>query len=194
MRFCVITQKTDLKKSKKYRIEKYYFLTFPLMKPEPVLQTSIIQDINSDAIISKAWNDGFELSTFLWIGALMVFFIYMLHDGWSHTTSQSGSSHSNNKKGVKLAATEKKLADQVRTLDMVVRNLYIKKRETESEIRKVEMNSLSNLDSESTYDNELKVDKLNIKIEEIEVMIEKKETELQNVQDKLEQYQNENYL
>ena len=77
---------------------------------------------------------------------------------------------------------------------MVVRNLYLKKRETESEIRKVEMNSLSNLDSESTYDNELKIDKLNMKIEEIEVMIDKKEAELQDVKDKLEQYQNENYL
>lgn len=77
---------------------------------------------------------------------------------------------------------------------MVVRNLYLKKRETESEIRKVEMNSLSNLDSESTYDNELKIDKLHMKIEEIEVMIEKKEAELQDVKDKLEQYQNENYL
>ena len=77
---------------------------------------------------------------------------------------------------------------------MVVRNLYLKKRETEAEIRKVEMNSLSNLDSESTYDNELKIDKLNMKIEEIEVMIDKKEAELQDVKDKLEQYQNENYL
>jgi uncharacterized protein YpuA (DUF1002 family) len=77
---------------------------------------------------------------------------------------------------------------------MVVRNLYLKKRETENEIRKVEMNSLSNLDSESTYDNELKIDKLHMKIEEIEVMIEKKEAELQDVKDKLEQYQNENYL
>ena len=77
---------------------------------------------------------------------------------------------------------------------MVVRNLYLKKRETEAEIRKVEMNSLSNLDSESTYDNELKIDKLHMKIEEIEVMIDKKETELQDVKDKLEQYQNENYL
>ena len=77
---------------------------------------------------------------------------------------------------------------------MVVRNLYLKKRETESEIRKVEMNSLSNLDSESTYDNELKIDKLNMKIEEIEVQIEKKEAELEDVKYKLEQYQNENYL
>lgn len=77
---------------------------------------------------------------------------------------------------------------------MVVRNLYLKKRETEAEIRKVEMNSLSNLDSESTYDNELKIDKLNMKIEEIEVMIDKKEAELQDVKDRLEQYQNENYL
>jgi len=164
------------------------------MKQEQDLQTSIIQDINPDAIISKTSNDGFEFSTFWWIGALMVFFIYMLHDGGNHTTSQSGSSSSNNKKAVKLDSTEKKMTDQARALDMVVRNLYLKKRETESEIRKVEMNSLSNLDSESTYDNELKIDKLNMKIEEIEVQIEKKEAELEDVKFKLEQYQNENYL
>lgn len=164
------------------------------MKSEQDLQTSIIQDVNPDAVITKASNDGFEFSTFLWIGALIVFFVYMLHDGWNHGASQSGIPSSNNKKGIKLDNTEKKLADQARALDMVVRNLYLKKRETEAEIRKVEMNSLSNLDADNTYDNELKIDKLNMKIEEIEVQIEKKEAELEDVKSKLEQYQNENYL
>lgn len=164
------------------------------MKPEQNLQTMTIEDINAETIVKKPSGDGFEFSTFLWVGALIVFFIYMLHDWWSHPTSQSNSSPSRNKNGVKLDNTEKKLTEQTRALDMVVRNLYLKKRETEAEIRKVEMNSLSNLDSESTYDNELKIDKLHMKIEEIEVMIEKKEAELQDVKDKLEQYQNENYL
>ena len=77
---------------------------------------------------------------------------------------------------------------------MTLKNLALKKRETEGEIRKIEMNSLSQIDAESAYDNELKIDKLTMKIEEIEVMIEKKEAELQDVKDKLEQYQNENYL
>lgn len=86
------------------------------------------------------------------------------------------------------------MTEQARTLDMVVRNLYLKKREAEAEIRKLEMSSLSNMEADNTYDNELKIDKLNMKIEEIEVMIEKKEDELDDIKSKLEQYQDENYL
>lgn len=72
--------------------------------------------------------------------------------------------------------------------------MELKKRETESEIRKIEMNSLSQIDAESAYDNELKIDKLTMKIEEIEMMIEKKNEELEDTRIKLEEYQNENYL
>ncbi len=77
---------------------------------------------------------------------------------------------------------------------MTLKNLELKKRETESEIRKIEMNSLSQIDAESAYDNELKIDKLTMKIEEIEMMIEKKNEELEDTRIKLEEYQNENYL
>ena len=77
---------------------------------------------------------------------------------------------------------------------MTLKNLELKKRETESEIRKIEMNSLSQIDAESAYDNELKIDKLTMKIEEIEMMIEKKNEELEDAHQKLEEYQNENYL
>jgi hypothetical protein len=77
---------------------------------------------------------------------------------------------------------------------MTLKNLELKKRETEGEIRKIEMNSLSQTDAEATYDNELKIDKLTMKIEEIEVMIEKKNEELEDTHQKLEEYQNENYL
>lgn len=72
--------------------------------------------------------------------------------------------------------------------------MELKKRETEGEIRKIEMNSLSQTDTEATYDNEFKIDKLTMKIEEIEMMIEKKNEELEDAKIKLEQYQNENYL
>ena len=51
------------------------------MKSEQDLQTSIIQDINPDAIISKASNDGFDLSSSVWIGLILFFLIYMLHNG-----------------------------------------------------------------------------------------------------------------
>ena len=119
----------------------------------------------------------------------------MLHSGNSNSSSSpTSNTSSQDKKGIKLDNTEKKLTDQVRTLDMVIRSLYLKKRETEAEIRKIEMTALSNLEAESTYDNELKIDKLNMKIEEIEVMIDKKEEELEGKKVKLEQYQNETYL
>lgn len=77
---------------------------------------------------------------------------------------------------------------------MTLKNLELKKREAEVEIRKIEMSNLSNLDTENTYDNEFKIDKLHMKIEEIEMMIEKKNEELENAHQKLEEYQNENYL
>jgi hypothetical protein len=50
------------------------------MKPEQNLQTMTIEDINAETTIKKQSGDGFEFSTFLWVGALIVFFIYMLHD------------------------------------------------------------------------------------------------------------------
>lgn len=119
----------------------------------------------------------------------------MFHNGSSNSNSPSSSKSSNqNKKSVKLDDTEKKLSDKVRALEMILKNLALKKRETEGEIRKVEMNSLSNLDAESTYDNELKIDKLSMKIEEIEVMIEKKTQELEEARTRLEEYQKESYL
>lgn len=77
---------------------------------------------------------------------------------------------------------------------MTLKNLELKKREIEGEIRKIEMNSLFQTDAEATYDNELKIDKLTMKIEEIEVMIEKKNEELEDANQKLEEFQNENYL
>ncbi|MEI2677569.1 MAG: hypothetical protein V9G29_06720 [Burkholderiaceae bacterium] len=52
--------------------------------------------------------------------------------------------------------------------------MHLKKREAEGEIRKIEMNSMSNVDIEASYENELKIDKLQMKIEEIEVVEEKK--------------------
>ncbi len=163
------------------------------MKPEQNLQSITLEDINSDTINKTHSSDGFDYSSIIWIGIIMLFFIYMLHDG-SSSSSQSSSIGNKNKKNIKLDATEKKMTEQARTLDMVVRNLYLKKREAEAEIRKLEMSSLSNMEADNTYDNELKIDKLNMKIEEIEVMIEKKEDELDDIKSKLEQYQDENYL
>ncbi len=56
------------------------------------------------------------------------------------------------------------------------------------------MNSMSNVDIEASYENELKIDKLQMKIEEIEVVEEKKTQELEEARDKLQDYQDENYL
>ena len=93
-----------------------------------------------------------------------------------------------------MDTNEKKLSDKVRALEMVLKNLELKKREAEGEIRKIEMNSMTNVDIEASYENELKIDKLQMKIEEIEVVIEKKNEELEEAHQKLEEYQNENYL
>ena len=196
MRLYVITQKENKKsfeKKKKISYQKILLFNFLLMKPEQNLQSITLEDINSDTINKTHSSDGFDYSSIIWIGIIMLFFIYMLHDG-SSSSSQSSSIGNKNKKNIKLDATEKKMTEQARTLDMVVRNLYLKKREAEAEIRKLEMSSLSNMEADNTYDNELKIDKLNMKIEEIEVMIEKKEDELDDIKSKLEQYQDENYL
>lgn len=165
------------------------------MNQETNLQNITLEDINANTVSKHTWIDGFDGSSFIWLGLLFLFFIYMLHNGSGNSSNSPSSKTSNqDKKGIKLDNTEKKLTDQVRNLDMVIRNLYLKKRETEAEIRKVEMSGLSNMEAESTYDNELKIDKLNMKIEEIEVMIDKKEEELEGKKVKLEQYQNETYL
>ena len=119
----------------------------------------------------------------------------MLHSGGSSSSSSSSSSApQKNKKGIKLDNAEKKLADQIRSLEMGLKNLALKKREAEGEIRKIEMNSMSNVDIEASYENELKIDKLQMKIEEIEVVEEKKTQELEEARDKLQDYQDENYL
>ena len=93
-----------------------------------------------------------------------------------------------------MDTNQKKLSDKVRALEMVLKNLELKKREAEGEIRKIEMNSMTNVDIEASYENELKIDKLQMKIEEIEVVEEKKTQELEEVRDKLQDYQDENYL
>jgi hypothetical protein len=119
----------------------------------------------------------------------------MLHNGSGNSSSSSSTKTSNqDKKGIKLDNAEKKLADQIRSLEMGLKNLALKKREAEGEIRKIEMNSMSNVDIEASYENELKIDKLQMKIEEIEVVEEKKTQELEEVKEKLQDYQNENYL
>jgi len=119
----------------------------------------------------------------------------MLHSGGSSSSpSTSSSAPQKNKKGIKLDNAEKKLADQICSLEMGLKNLALKKREAEGEIRKIEMNSMSNVDIEASYENELKIDKLQMKIEEIEVVEEKKTQELEEARDKLQDYQDENYL
>jgi hypothetical protein len=165
------------------------------MKPEQNLQSITLEDVNADTITKHTWSDWFDGSSFIWIGLLFLFFLYMLHSGGSSSSSSSSSSApQKNKKGIKLDNAEKKLADQIRSLEMGLKNLALKKREAEWEIRKIEMNSMSNVDIEASYENELKIDKLQMKIEEIEVVEEKKTQELEEARDKLQDYQDENYL
>lgn len=165
------------------------------MNQETKLQSITLEDINTNTITKHTWSDWFDGSSFIWIGLLFLFLIYMLHDGSNNSNTSSSSKPSNqNKKWIKLDNNEKKLSDKVRALEMTLKNLELKKREAEGEIRKIEMNSLSQTDTEATYDNEFKIDKLTMKIEEIEMMIEKKNEELEDAKIKLEQYQNENYL
>ena len=198
VRFCIITQKKKKKSfEKKWKVsyQKILPFNFSYMNQETKLQSITLEDINSNTFpkhTSSSWFDG---SSLIWIALLFLFVVYMFHNGSSNSNSPSSSKSSNqNKKSVKLDDTEKKLSDKVRALEMILKNLALKKRETEGEIRKVEMNSLSNLDAESTYDNELKIDKLSMKIEEIEVMIEKKTQELEEARTRLEEYQKESYL
>lgn len=165
------------------------------MKSEQNLQSITLEDVNADTITKHTWSDWFDGSSFIWIGLLFLFFIYMLHSGGSGSSSSTSSSvPQKNKKGIKLDNAEKKLADQIRSLEMGLKNLALKKREAEGEIRKIEMNSMSNVDIEASYENELKIDKLQMKIEEIEVVEEKKTQELEEARDKLQDYQDENYL
>ena len=165
------------------------------MKSEQNLQSITLEDINANTVATDTWNHIFDGSSFIWIGLVFLFFIYMLHSGSSNSSNTSSSKNSNqNKKWVKLDNSEKKLSDKVRALEMALKNLELKKREAEGEIRKIEMNSMTNVDIEASYENELKIDKLTMKIEEIEVVIEKKNEELEEAHQKLEEYQNENYL
>lgn len=165
------------------------------MKPEQNLQSITLEDVNADTITKHTWTDWFDAPSFIWIGLLFLFFIYMLHSGSGNSSSASSwKTSSQDKKGIKLDNAEKKLADQIRSLEMGLKNLALKKREAEGEIRKIEMNSMSNVDIEASYENELKIDKLQMKIEEIEVVEEKKTQELEEVRDKLQDYQDENYL
>lgn len=196
--FCVITRKENKKtfeKIIKTSYEEMLSLNFPSMNQETKLQSLTLEDINADTITKHTWTDWFDTSSFIWIWLLFLFCIYMLHNGWSSTSSSSPSHISKqNKGGVKLGTTEKKLTDQVRSLEMGLKNLALKKREAEGEIRKIEMSSMTNVDIEASYENELKIDKLHMKIEEIEVVEEKKTQELEEARIKLEDYQNNDYL
>lgn len=198
VRFCVITQKKKKKtfeKIIKVSYQKILPFNFFHMNQETKLQTITLEDINANTITKHTWTDGFNGSSLIWIVLLFLFFIYMLHNGSSNSSSSSSSKNSNqNKKWIKLDGNEKRLSEQVRSLEMGLKNLALKKREAEGEIRKIEMNSMTNVDIEASYENELKIDKLRMKIEEIEVVEEKKNEELQEAQTKLTQYQNENYL
>jgi len=176
-------------------MRKYYFLTFTIMNQETKFQSMTLEDINTNTAIKNTWTDGFDGSSFIWIALLFLFLVYMFHNGNSNSNTSSSSKPSNqNKKWIKLDNAEKKLADQVRSLEMGLKNLAIKKREAEGEIRKIEMNSMVNVDIEASYENELKIDKLRMKIEEIEVVEENKTQELEEARIRLEEYQNENYL
>ena len=170
-------------------------LNFPNMKQEQNLQSITLEDINADATMKDADSDGLWTTWMIWAFLLFLFFIYMLHDGrgsWGSVSTWTPEKQT--KKWIKLDGNEKRLFEQVRSLEMGLKNLALKKREAEGEIRKIEMNSMSNVDIEASYENELKIDKLRMKIEEIEVVEEKKNEELQEAQTKLTQYQNENYL
>ena len=165
------------------------------MKQEQNLQSITLEDINANTVTTDTWNTGFDGSSFIWIGLLFLFFVYMLHSGSNNSnTSTSSKSSNQSKKWIKLDTNEKKLSDKVRAFEMALKNLELKKREAEGEIRKIEMNSMTNVDIEASYENELKIDKLTMKIEEIEVVIEKKNEELEEAHQKFEEYQNENYL
>ncbi|GAB0174863.1 MAG: hypothetical protein HHAS10_07420 [Candidatus Altimarinota bacterium] len=198
VRFRVITKnkkKKSFEKIIKVSYQKILPFNFSYMNQETKLQSITLEDINTNTITKHTGSDGFDGSSFIGIGLLFLFLIYMLHDGSNNSNTSSSSKPSNqNKKGIKLDNNEKKLSDKVRALEMTLKNLELKKREAEGEIRKIEMNSLSQTDTEATYDNEFKIDKLTMKIEEIEMMIEKKNEELEDAKIKLEQYQNENYL
>ena len=198
VRFCVIKKKKKKKSFEKIiktSYEEILSSNFSHMKQDANLQSITLEDINTNTITKHTWSDWFDTSSFIWIGLLFLFFIYMLHSGGGGS-SQSSTSNAprQSKKGIKLDNAEKKLADQIRSLEMGLKNLALKKREAEWEIRKIEMNSMSNVDIEASYEKELQWFKRQMKIEEIEVVEEKKTQELEEARDKLQDYQDENYL
>lgn len=168
---------------------------FPLMKQEQNLQSITLEDMSADANMKNPDTDGLGTSWMIWVFLVFLFLMYMLHNGGGSSTSHSTwTPNRQEPKWIKIDSTERKLTEQVRSLEMGLKNLALKKREAEWEIRKIEMNSMSNVDIEASYENDLKIDKLRMKIEEIEVVEEKKNEELQEVRTKLGNYQNEDYL
>lgn len=131
----------------------------------------------------------------LMFGIFFVFFFLYMNSGSGSTHStNSQKSNSQLKKWVKLDDASKKITDQIRNLEMSIKWLALKKREMEWEIRKIEMNSISSIDADGSYDNELKLDKLRMKIEEIEMMEEKKNEELIDAYNKLAHSQQQDLL
>jgi hypothetical protein len=136
-----------------------------------------------------------DTGTMLMFGIFFVFFfLYMNSGSGSSSSTNSQKSNSQLKKWVKLDDASKKISDQIRNLEMSIKGLALKKREMEWEIRKIEMNSISSIDADGSYDNELKLDKFRMKIEEIEMMEEKKNEELNDAYDKLAHAQQQDLL
>jgi cobalamin biosynthesis protein CbiD len=136
-----------------------------------------------------------DTGTMLMFGIFFVFFFLYMNSGSGSThSSNSQKSTSQLKKWVKLDDASKNISDQIRNLEMSIKWLALKKREMEGEIRKIEMNSISSIDADGSYDNELKLDKLRMKIEEIEMMEEKKHEELNEAHNNLAHAQQQDLL
>lgn len=111
------------------------------------------------------------------VGILFVVFFVSSHSNSWNRTQELNKYPKNN--------DEKKLYDQIKILEHTIKSVWLKKREVESELRKVEMDGLLD-DKSNPYDSELKMDKLKMKIEELEMTEDKKCNELDDAKYKLQ--------
>lgn len=146
------------------------------METQQLTHTEMV--LSGSGTVSKAkpeLTDNFGFMMIVWI-IFVVFFVSSHSNSGSHTQELNKYPKNNE---------EKKLYDQVKTLEHTLKSVWLKKREVENELRKIEMDGLMD-DKSNPYDSELKMDKLKMKIEELEMTEEKKYNELDNVRYKLQ--------
>ena len=86
---------------------------------------------------------------------------------------------------------EKRFQDKIRTAELAIRAIRLKKREIDNELRKTEMEGLTD-DKSSPYDTEIKVEKLRMKLEEAEMAEDKKTGEMDELGRQFQKYLSDN--